>query len=268
MKNYSTTVPARLDDEEEEKAKAQPSIQVDKHLFEARTVLITGPVNQEMARDICSRLLALAQVSNDPITVIVSSPGGHVESGDMIHDTIKFISPEVRILGMGWVASAGALIYVSVPKDKRFCTPNTRFLLHQPSGGAGGMATDIEIQAREIIKMRDRLNKSEGALASEAAQSKLATSRLKRAIRDRDSEVADLASQLLACQKKLEDARRGLGRDATNLEYVKNLLVQYFSLRQNSSEQASLVPVLASLLHCSPEETRALWRSVGVEPGN
>ena len=68
--------------------------------------------------------------SNDPITVIVSSPGGHVESGDMIHDTIKFISPEVRILGMGWVASAGALIYVSVPKELRFCTPNTRFLLH------------------------------------------------------------------------------------------------------------------------------------------
>ena len=105
MTNYSTTVPARLDDEEEEKAKSQPSIQVDKHLFEARTVLITGPVNQEMARDICARLLALAQVSNDPITVIVSSPGGHVESGDMIHDTIKFISPEVRILGMaGWRA--------------------------------------------------------------------------------------------------------------------------------------------------------------------
>ena len=159
MINHPTIVPTRLDDEEDEKAKSQPSIQVDKHLFDARTVLITGPVNQEMARDICARLLALAQVSDDPITVIVSSPGGHVESGDMIHDTIKFISPEVRMLGMGWVASAGALIYVSVPKDKRFCTPNTRFLLHQPSGGAGGMATDIEIQAKEIIKMRDRLNK-------------------------------------------------------------------------------------------------------------
>jgi ATP-dependent Clp protease protease subunit len=158
MKNYTTTAPARLDDEEDEKAKSQPSIQVDKHLFEARTVLITGPVNQEMARDVCARLLALAQVSGDPITVIVSSPGGHVESGDMIHDTIKFIAPEVRMLGMGWVASAGALIYVSVPQEQRFCTQNTRFLLHQPSGGAGGMATDIEIQAREMLKMRDRLN--------------------------------------------------------------------------------------------------------------
>lgn len=160
MKDYSATLPSRFDEEEdEEKTKTQQSIPVDKHLFEARTVLITGQISMELARDVCARLLALAQVSNDPITVIVSSPGGHVESGDMIHDTIKFIAPKVRMLGMGWVASAGALIYVSVPLEDRLCTPNTRFLLHQPSGGAGGPATDIEIQAREIQKMKDRLNK-------------------------------------------------------------------------------------------------------------
>jgi ATP-dependent Clp protease protease subunit len=158
MSNYMNPVPARLDDDEDEKTRTPQSVQVDKHLFDARTVLITGPITQELARDVCARLLALAQVSSDPITVIVSSPGGHVESGDMIHDTIRFIRPQVRILGMGWVASAGALIYLSVPKERRYCTKNTRFLLHQPSGGAGGMATDIEIQAREIIKMRDRLN--------------------------------------------------------------------------------------------------------------
>ena len=158
MTHKTTDVPSRLDDEEDDKTKTPSSIQVDKHLFDARTVLITGPITQELARDVCARLMALAQVSHDPITVIVSSPGGHVESGDMIHDTIRFIAPEVRILGMGWVASAGALIYVSVPKERRYCTPNTRFLLHQPSGGAGGQATDIEIQAREILKMRDRLN--------------------------------------------------------------------------------------------------------------
>ncbi|AXS40904.1 ATP-dependent Clp protease proteolytic subunit [Breoghania sp. L-A4] len=160
MKDYAATSPSRLDEEEdEEKTKTQQSIPVDKHLFEARTVLITGQITMELARDVCARLMALAQVSNDPITVIVSSPGGHVESGDMIHDTIKFIVPKVRMLGMGWVASAGALIFVSVPLEDRYCTPNTRFLLHQPSGGAGGPATDIEIQAREILKMKDRLNK-------------------------------------------------------------------------------------------------------------
>lgn len=149
----------RFDDEEDdEKVKAQQSIPVDKHLFDARQVMIVGPVTMDLARDVCQRLLALAHVSNDPITVIVSSPGGHVESGDMIHDTIGLIRPDVNIVGMGWVASAGALIYISVPQERRFCTPNTRFLLHQPSGGAGGAASDIEIQAREIIKMRERLN--------------------------------------------------------------------------------------------------------------
>ncbi|WP_075216621.1 ATP-dependent Clp protease proteolytic subunit [Mongoliimonas terrestris] len=153
---------ARLDDEDEkeEKKDAAPAPQVDKYLFKSRTVLITGGINQDLAKDVTARLLALAEASHtDPITVIVSSPGGHVESGDMIHDMIQFVPAPVNILGTGWVASAGALIYVSVPKERRFCTPNTRFLLHQPSGGTGGMATDIEIQAREILKMRDRLNK-------------------------------------------------------------------------------------------------------------
>jgi ATP-dependent Clp protease protease subunit len=154
----------RLDDEEEEKEEkgkeAAAAPQVDKYLFKSRTVLITGQVSQEMARDVTARLLALAEASaEDPITVIVSSPGGHVESGDMIHDMIRFVPAPVNIIGTGWVASAGALIYVAVPRERRFCTPNTRFLLHQPSGGTGGMATDIEIQAREILKMRDRLNK-------------------------------------------------------------------------------------------------------------
>ena len=150
--------PLRFDKEDDKKDEAK-SPALDKHLFDSRTVLITGQINQDLARDTCARLLALAHVSNDPITVIVSSPGGHVESGDMIHDMIGFIKPKVRMLGSGWVASAGALIYVSVPREQRFATPNTRFLLHQPSGGAGGAASDIEIQAREIIKMRARLNR-------------------------------------------------------------------------------------------------------------
>jgi ATP-dependent Clp protease protease subunit len=153
----------RLDDEDDDdKPDAPPrpaSHVVEKHLFDARTVLITGPINQDLARSTTARLLALAQVSKDPITVIVSSPGGHVESGDMIHDMIRFVDAPVNMLGTGWVASAGALIFVAVPRERRFCTPNTRFLLHQPSGGTGGPATDIGIQAREILKMRARLNR-------------------------------------------------------------------------------------------------------------
>ena len=149
----------KLTDDDDKVGSKGRSIPVEKHLFDARQVLIVGQITMELARDVCQRLFALAQASDDPITVIVSSPGGHVESGDMIHDTIKFIKPKVTLVGMGWVASAGALIYVSVPKERRLCTSNTRFLLHQPSGGAGGQASDIEIQAREIVRMRDRLNK-------------------------------------------------------------------------------------------------------------
>jgi ATP-dependent Clp protease protease subunit len=132
---------------------------VDQGLFKARTVLVTGEINDRQARAVSERLLAMSGESDDPITVIVSSPGGHVESGDMIHDMIKFIKPRVRVLGTGWVASAGALIYVSAEREDRYCLPNTRFLLHEPRGGVGGSATEIDIQAREVLKMRERLNK-------------------------------------------------------------------------------------------------------------
>ena len=148
----------RMDEEDETKAKTpQPDI-VEKALFSARTILLTGGIDDRQARGVCERLLALSAESNDPILLIVSSPGGHVESGDMIHDMIKFVSAPVKVLGTGWVASAGALIYSAAKKENRFSLPNTRFLLHEPRGGVGGQATDVEIQAREIIKMRQRLN--------------------------------------------------------------------------------------------------------------
>ncbi len=149
-----------MNNDEDSTEKEKPgSEQIQKVLFDARKVFITGEINHEVARDVCARLMAMAHVSDEPITVIVSSPGGHVESGDMIHDTIKFIKPEVKMLGTGWVASAGALIYVAARKENRFALPNTRFLLHQPSGGVRGDATNIDIAAQEIVKMRTRLNK-------------------------------------------------------------------------------------------------------------
>ncbi|MBA2291559.1 MAG: ATP-dependent Clp protease proteolytic subunit [Gemmatimonadales bacterium] len=128
-------------------------------LFKSRTILISGEVNQILAERVMAQLLALAAESEEPITVYLNSQGGHVEAGDTIHDMIRFVKPEVRIVGTGWVASAGALIFVAVPKTHRFCLPNTRFLLHQPAGGMGGTASDIAIEAREIVKMRERLNR-------------------------------------------------------------------------------------------------------------
>lgn len=148
----------RMDaDKDDDNAKPQAiGRKLEDALSESRYVLITGEINDKVARDATSRLLALSQISDDPINIIISSPGGHVESGDMIHDVIRFIKPEVRAIGSGWVASAGALIYVGAPVEQRFCLPNTRFLLHEPRGGVGGQASDVEIQANEIRKMRER----------------------------------------------------------------------------------------------------------------
>lgn len=128
-------------------------------LFNARTIVISGGIDQEVAERVTTQLIAMSAESSDPITLYINSQGGHVEAGDTIHDMIGYVDAPVRIVGTGWVASAGALIFVSVPRERRYCLPNTRFLLHQPAGGAGGTASDIAIEAKEILKMRERLNR-------------------------------------------------------------------------------------------------------------
>ncbi len=132
---------------------------VTERLLRARTIILSGEITQKLAATISAQLLALAADSDAPITLFLNSQGGHVEAGDTIHDLIRYVRTPVRVIGTGWVASAGALIYVAVPKDQRYCLPNTRFLLHQPAGGAGGTASDIDIEAKEILRMRDRLNR-------------------------------------------------------------------------------------------------------------
>lgn len=131
----------------------------EKHLFDSRSILIFGEINMALAQRISGHLLALSHKSiEEPINVFINSPGGHVESGDTIHDMIRFIECPVKVIGTGWVASAGALIYLAAKKENRLSLPNTRFLLHQPSGGMQGKASDVKIQAEEILKMKDRLN--------------------------------------------------------------------------------------------------------------
>jgi ATP-dependent Clp protease, protease subunit len=132
---------------------------ITERMLRARTIIISGEITQKLAASVSSQLLALAAESESDITVFINSQGGHVEAGDTIHDLMRFVRPRIRVIGTGWVASAGALIYVAVPREQRFCLPNTRFLLHQPSGGSGGTASDIDIEAREILRMRDRLNR-------------------------------------------------------------------------------------------------------------
>ena len=150
---------------------------LDEKLFKSRSITIFGEIEDRIARSVTERLLALAAESNDPITLYISSPGGHVESGDVIYDMIKFIKPEVRVVGTGWVASAATTIYLAAKKENRYSLPNTRFLVHQPSGGSRGRASDIKIQAEQIIKMRERINR---LIAAETGQP------LERVARDTD----------------------------------------------------------------------------------
>lgn len=131
---------------------------IERSLFEARRIFLYGEINQRVARDVTQRLVAMAAVSSDPITIFLNSQGGHVEAGDTIHDMVRFVTPKVRMIGTGWVASAGAHIFLAAEREDRFCLPNTRFMLHQPRGGVYGQAMDIGIEAQEIIKMRKRLN--------------------------------------------------------------------------------------------------------------
>ena len=112
----------------------------------------------KLAQEVTQKLLLLDADNDDPIKIFINSPGGHVESGDTIHDMIRFVKSPVKVVGTGWVASAGALIYAAADKENRYSLPNTRFLLHQPAGGMSGQASDIAIEAEEIIKMRRRLN--------------------------------------------------------------------------------------------------------------
>ena len=132
---------------------------VAERLLRARTIIISGEITQKLAANVSAQLLALAGESDDPITMFVNSQGGHVEAGDTVHDLVRFVRAPVRMVGTGWVASAGALIFVASERNNRYCLPNTRFLLHQPAGGMGGSASDIAIEAKEILRMRDRLNR-------------------------------------------------------------------------------------------------------------
>lgn len=132
---------------------------MDEKLFKSRSISIFGQIDEKMARSVTEQLLALSADSDEPVTIYVSSPGGHVESGDVIYDMIKFIKPTVRVVGTGWVASAATNIYLAAKKENRFSLPNTRYLVHQPSGGSQGSATDIQIQMDEIVKTKARINK-------------------------------------------------------------------------------------------------------------
>ncbi|MBM7710818.1 ATP-dependent Clp protease proteolytic subunit [Enterococcus xiangfangensis] len=142
--------------EEIEKAEEKNPLMLK--LLKQRTILIYGEINQELAKTVTEQLLYLSAINDDPITMFINSQGGHVESGDTIHDVIRFIKPKVKMIGTGWVASAGITIYLAADKKDRYSLPNTRYMIHQPAGGVQGQSTEIQIEAKEILRMRKRVN--------------------------------------------------------------------------------------------------------------
>jgi ATP-dependent Clp protease protease subunit len=150
-----------------EEAQVRPNGLMEEKLFKSRSISIFGGINEKLAKSVAQQLLALSEDNDDPITIYISSPGGHVESGDVIYDMMKFIRPTVRVVGTGWVASAATNIYLAAKKENRYSLPNTRYLVHQPSGGSRGDATDIKIQMEEILKTKQRINQ---IIANETGQ--------------------------------------------------------------------------------------------------
>lgn len=147
-----------LTDDQPSTASTNPNSNfLEEKAFKSRKVLLFGSITDAVAAETVRRLLALAAESDAAIEMLVSSPGGHVESGDAIHDIVRYINAPVTMIGTGWVGSAATHVYLSVPLERRVCLPNTRFLIHQPSGGAGGRATDIAIQAQEVVRIKERI---------------------------------------------------------------------------------------------------------------
>ncbi len=146
----------RLQDEEQKDA-PRPDALISK-MLETRTIVLSGQVDERLAERVISQLLILNSVNHEPIRMVITSQGGHVDSGYAIHDMMRFIEAPVHTIGAGWVASIGVPILLAAEKDHRYSLPNTRFLLHQPTGGAGGQASDIRIEAEEILKVREKLN--------------------------------------------------------------------------------------------------------------
>lgn len=149
------SIPIRHDEQEDQGGREES---IGLRMLKTRTILVSGGVDDKLAARTIAQLMILDAESHDPIRVMITSQGGHVDSGFAILDVLRFIESPVITIGAGWVASIAVPILFGAPRERRYALPNTRFLLHQPSGGAGGQASDIRIEAEEMLKVRQKLN--------------------------------------------------------------------------------------------------------------
>ncbi len=163
MNKHSQT-PRMSEDEDDGEEEKEGTKNGNEHPFmekmlRTRTILLSGEVNKPLAERVVRQLLLLEDAGEEPIKVFIDSPGGDADAGYAILDMMRFVKPDVYTIGMGLVASAGALILLASPREHRVGLPNSHYLVHQPLSGMRGVATDIEIHAREIERMRVRINK-------------------------------------------------------------------------------------------------------------
>ena len=165
---------ARLDDEDEKDdkdGKKDSSYLLEKNLFDARTIIVSGPIDDKLCTATVAKLLSLEDKDPEaPITIFVNSPGGSADAGFAMYDMIRFVKCPVRCVVNGLCASAAVLVFLAAPKGQRFSLPSSRFLLHQPSTGAQGTASDLEITAQQIIKLRESYNEIVAAAADRPAE--------------------------------------------------------------------------------------------------
>jgi len=147
------------DDDEEGEAEKIWHDPLAGKMLKTRTILLSGEINKGLAERTIRQLLLMEDSSNEPVRIFIDSPGGDADAGYAIFDMIRFIKPEVWTIGMGLVASAAAIIQLAAPKERRMGLPNSHYLIHQPLSGIRGVATDIEIHAKELEKLRERINR-------------------------------------------------------------------------------------------------------------
>jgi ATP-dependent Clp protease protease subunit len=151
-----------LEDDEDDDLEKEGKVSMDPlagKMLKTRTILISGTINKELAEKTIRQLLLLEDMSGEPIRIFIDSPGGDADAGYAIFDMIRFVKPEVWTIGMGLVASAAAIIQLAAPKQRRVGLPNSHYLIHQPLSGIRGVATDIEIHAKELEKLREKINR-------------------------------------------------------------------------------------------------------------
>lgn len=153
---------------EEQKKEQVPDPALQDKLLKTRSIMVSGEINKDSADAFIKQLLVLDSESNEKITVYINSPGGDVDAGYAMFDMVRFVSSPVLMVGCGLVASAAALLYLAVGKDRRYALPNSSYLIHQPMSGMKGVATDIQIHARQMVKLRAKLD---GVIAEQTGKS-------------------------------------------------------------------------------------------------